>query len=302
MEALCADLQTTHSASTKALRSGALQTHVSFLAVVRFSINSIMNLQPFIWIGVCMAAAMSLLYALHLRKQDAGLADVGWTGGLGVAAIYLALAADGWGPRRALIAALVLFWSLRLFTYLVRDRIAGREEDARYRSLRNYWGIHANRNFFFVFQAQSVLVLIFAVPIYALMTNPAVRFGIWEILGGLVWLVSVAGESAADHQLARFRSEPSNQGRVCNRGLWRYSRHPNYFFEWLHWCSYVVMSIGAAAGWLTLIGPIVMWVFLWNITGIPATEKRAVASRGEAYRTYQQTTNAFFPWFPRTST
>jgi steroid 5-alpha reductase family enzyme len=99
--------------------------------------------------------------------------------------------------------------------------------------------------------------------------------------------------------LARFRAKPWNKDRVCREGLWYYSRHPNYFFEWLHWCAYVVMAVGAPGWPLTLIGPVGMGWALLNVSGIPLAERQALKTRGEDYRDYQQTTNAFLPWRPK---
>jgi steroid 5-alpha reductase family enzyme len=118
----------------------------------------------------------------------------------------------------------------------------------------------------------------------------------WVGVGVAVWVVAVAGEWIADRQLARFRADPGSRGRVCRAGLWRYSRHPNYFFEWLHWWAYV--PIGHAQP-LTFLGPAAMLLFLLRVTGIPYAERQALASRGEAYRAYQRATSAFLPWPPR---
>jgi steroid 5-alpha reductase family enzyme len=115
-----------------------------------------------------------------------------------------------------------------------------------------------------------------------------------------IGVLSIAGESLADWQLSRFRSQAANRGQVCNHGLWRYSRHPNYFFEWLHWWAYVCFAISNWPwGCLTLLGPLTMWYLITRVTGIPPTEAQSLKSRGEAYRRYQQTTSPFFPWFPR---
>jgi steroid 5-alpha reductase family enzyme len=119
---------------------------------------------------------------------------------------------------------------------------------------------------------------------------------IWLVSAVLIWVFAVAGETLADAQLARFRTTPGNQGLVCREGLWRYSRHPNYFFEWLHWFSYVALASGAAISWL---GPVLMYVFLRWLSGIPHTEAQALRTRGELYRTYQRTTPMLIPWFPR---
>ncbi len=130
------------------------------------------------------------------------------------------------------------------------------------------------------------------------MQNPRPTFSLWELVGLLVWLGAVVGEGLADWQLARFKSEPGNRWKTCREGLWRYSRHPNYFFEWLHWCAYVPMGVGVPGGWITLLNPAIMLVFLLWVSGIPWAEAQALATRGEDYRAYQRTTSAFIPWFP----
>ncbi len=130
------------------------------------------------------------------------------------------------------------------------------------------------------------------------MLHPAESLRVWDLAGFAIVLASIAGESVADRQLRRFRHDPANRGRTCREGLWRYSRHPNYFFEWLHWWSYAILAIGGPLSWLAALAPLVMLVFILFVTGIPPTEARAVASRGEDYREYQRTTSAFVPWPP----
>jgi len=115
---------------------------------------------------------------------------------------------------------------------------------------------------------------------------------------GSVSICIASVEAISDLQLHRFRQQPENKGEVCRVGFWNYSRHPNYFFEWLHWWTYVLLAITAPLGWLTILAPVAMWFFLNRVTGIPHTEIQAIKSRGDKYRNYQQTTNAFFPWFP----
>jgi steroid 5-alpha reductase family enzyme len=109
----------------------------------------------------------------------------------------------------------------------------------------------------------------------------------------------VLGEWTADRQLARFRADPANRGKTCRAGLWRSSRHPNYFFQSLFWWTFVLLSVGAPHAWLTLISPLIILFLILKVTGIPPTEERALQSRGEDYRAYQRTTSAFIPWFPR---
>jgi steroid 5-alpha reductase family enzyme len=140
--------------------------------------------------------------------------------------------------------------------------------------------------------------VLFAIPMLVAARNPAPP-AIWDALGVAIWLLAVAGESLADRQLSRFRRDPARRGQVCQLGLWRYSRHPNYFFEWLHWWSYVCLAVGAPWGWAAIVGPLAMLYFLLFVTGVKPTEAQALLTRGAAYREYQRTTSAFIPWPPQ---
>lgn len=247
-------------------------------------------------------AAVLLMFALWLyerRHNDAGIVDVGWSAGLGLVGVWFAASSPGEPWRRTLVAALVGVWSLRLAGYLLLNRVVGKPEDGRYQALRARWGAAAHRKFFWFFQAQAVLAVLFAVPMLVAARSPRPAPDRWDALGALVWLAAVAGETTADLQLALFRSRPENRGHTCRAGWWRYSRHPNYFFEWLHWWSYVLIAVDSPAWWLTLGGPALMLLFLFRLTGIPHTERQALRSRGDDYRRYQQTTSVFVPWFPR---
>jgi steroid 5-alpha reductase family enzyme len=241
----------------------------------------------------------TLLWAYQAVRKDAGVVDVGWALGVGAMAVAVAASADGWLPRRILVAVLGGFWAFRLAGYILRDRILRPGEDSRYQRLRAYWGERANRNFFFFFTSQSVLVVLFALPFLPLANISHSLVRPQDVVAILIWLAAIGGESLADWQLARFRRNPRNQGKACRLGLWRYSRHPNYFCEWLHWWSYVVMGIGSSGWWLTLAGPVSMYIFLRYITGIPHTEKEAFDSLGDEYREYQKTTSMFIPFAPR---
>jgi len=246
-----------------------------------------------------MAVVMAVLWLVQRARSDAGVVDVGWAGGLGVVAVLYALLAPGDPFRRSLVGVLATVWSLRLAAYILTDRVIGKPEDGRYRTLRARWGKRAEPYFFAFFQAQAVLDVLFSLPFLVAMTNPRQVMGGWGAAGVLVWLAAVVGEALADRQLAAFRADPANRGRTCRVGLWRASRHPNYFFEWVHWWSYVLLAVGSPWWALTLVGPALMAFFLFKVTGIPATEAQALASRGEDYREYQRTTSAFIPWFPK---
>jgi len=246
-----------------------------------------------------MAAVMIALWVVQRARRDAGVVDVGWAAGLGLLAVLYAVLAAGPPLRRLLVAAMAGAWSLRLAWYILVNRVLGKPEDGRYQTLRSKWGDRAQSRFFVFFQLQALVDMIFSLPYLVAMTNPTPGLGVWGLAGVLVWVVAVVGEALADRQLAAFRADPANRGRTCRVGLWRLSRHPNYFFEWLHWWSYVLLAVGSPWWALTLVGPALMLFFLFKVTGIPATEAQALASRGEDYRDYQRTTSAFVPWFPR---
>jgi steroid 5-alpha reductase family enzyme len=249
------------------------------------------------WIGL--AIVMSALWLIQWRRTDAGVVDVGWAGGLGLLAIWFAIAGDGEFPHRVLAGALGGFWGLRLAIYLLFNRVIGKEEDGRYQTLRASWGDRANSRFFWFFQAQALLAALLAIPFLFAGFNqrPTLHWLEWSAL--CLWGLAIIGEAAADWQLARFRSDPQNRGKTCRVGLWRYSRHPNYFFEWLIWCAYALLALPAPYGWAAMLCPAIMLLLILKVTGIPPTELRALASRGDDYREYQRTTSAFFPWFPK---
>ncbi|QWT21800.1 DUF1295 domain-containing protein [Bacillus sp. NP157] len=246
-----------------------------------------------IWLSA--AWVMAAGWAWQRRKRNAGIVDTLWSAGLGVSAVFAALLGSGAGPTRVWLAVLGGLWGLRLALHLWH-RVQGEPEDGRYRELRAHWHGHQGK-FFAFFQFQAFLVAVFAVPFIAVAAN-AEGAGGWVLPALATWIASVAGESLADRQLARFRADPANRGKTCRDGLWRYSRHPNYFFEWLHWFTYVFLAIGSPLGWLAWSGPVVMYLFLRYVSGVPFTEKQALRSRGDDYRRYQRDTPMFFPWFP----
>jgi steroid 5-alpha reductase family enzyme len=248
-------------------------------------------------IGWClMAFVMAALWQWQRRSGDAGIVDVAW--GLGVAALATgyAVVSDGHPTRRFVVALLAILWAVRLSGYIL-VRVMTLPEDGRYQTMKQEWGGDAQRKLFAFFQMQALASVIFSLPMWFAVRGKEPLSG-WDFAGILLWFIAIGGETIADRQLAIFRGNPGNRGMVCNIGLWRYSRHPNYFFEWLHWWSYVLLSIGASWGWLTLIGPLLMLYFILYVTGIPPTEAQALRSRGDAYREYQRTTSPFVPWFP----
>lgn len=243
------------------------------------------------------AIAQSLAFLWQRRRRNAGIVDVVWSFGVGGAAVVLGWLGEGALLPRALVAVLGGAWGLRLGLHLWH-RVRKESEDGRYANLRKRWG-DSDAKWFAFFQFQALLVPLFALPFAVVAGNPVAAFG-WQHAAGIaVWLLSVAGEGIADRQLAAFRADPSNKGKVCDVGLWRYSRHPNYFFEFLHWFAYPLLALGAPLWWLSWSGPVVMYGFLRWLSGIPHTEAQSLRTRGDAYRDYQRRTPMLIPWFPK---
>mgnify|MGYP001582179379 CR=1 FL=1 len=247
-----------------------------------------------------MVAVMAGLWVLQLRGRNASIADVGWCMGLIAVVLWYATQSTGETERKMLVAALAVLYAGRLGFYILFNRVIGKTEDARYRHLREQWGSSESVRMFGYFQLQALAMAVFSLPFLVVIQNPRPPFALIELVGLLIWIVAVSGEATADWQLARFRAKSWNRDRVCRDGLWYFSRHPNYFFEWLHWWAYVVMAIGSPGWLLTWTGPLAMGWALIKVTGIPLAEQQALATRGDEYRAYQRTTSAFIPWFPKT--
>lgn len=247
-----------------------------------------------------LSGAFAAVYLLARRLDNYGIVDVAWAYTFAPLAWFYAAAGGGWPARRWLLAGLVTAWSLRLGTHLwIRVAAHHPVEDARYGALRRDWaGNFAGRMFrFFQYQALSVVVL--GAGFLVTVRNPAPGLHPLEVAGAALWLLALAGESLADAQLAAFKRDPANRGRVCNRGLWAWSRHPNYFCEWLVWVAFCLLALPSPGGWVGLLGPAVILHLLLRVTGVPLAEAQSLRSKGEAYRRYQETTPAFFPRFPR---
>lgn len=242
------------------------------------------------------AVVMAALWVAQRRTKNAAIADAGWTALVAGLAIFDATQANGMPGRRLAIASMMGSWGARLTVHLLYDRVFGKTEDGRYVELRRVRGNRADRWFFWFFQAHAVAALFFTLPALVAVVNPAPDFSPLEYAAAALWAVAFAGESTADRQLLHFKMDPAHEGRTCQTGLWRNSRHPNYFFEWLMWIAYALFAAGSPWGWLAFTCPAVMLYLLVKVTGIPPTEAQAVRTLGGEYLEYQQTTSAFVPW------
>ena len=242
---------------------------------------------------------MLILWLIHLPLRNASVVDPGWAGGLALLAVIYAAMAPGYQRRALLIATMAVLWGLRLAGFLLFTRVIGHPEEGRYVQLRRDWGGNMALKFLAFFEFQALLCLLLSAPFLLATLNPEPSLSLFEYAGAALWLVAWIGESLADAQLQSFKSSPANRGTVCQVGLWRYSRHPNYFFEWLIWMAYAIFALGSPYGVAAMLAPLLMLYFLFNVTGIPATEAQAIRTKGDKYREYQRTTSAFVPWFPR---
>jgi steroid 5-alpha reductase family enzyme len=243
-----------------------------------------------------------LVYVLARAIDNFGIVDIAWSYSfIVIAAMYAALG-PGWPIRRALVATMATLWGLRLGTHLL-IRIARKhpEEDGRYRQLRKDWGSVFMVKMAGFFQLQALSVVLLGYPFLVACINPAVGMSPLEWAGAALWLIAISGEALADAQLSWFIKRAANKGKVCDVGLWRYSRHPNYFFEWLIWVAYFLFASGSPWGWVSVLCPGCILFLLLRVTGIPMTEEQSVRSKGDLYRRYQERTSAFVPLPPKKS-
>jgi steroid 5-alpha reductase family enzyme len=246
---------------------------------------------------VALCAGFTGVWLLARGIDNYGAVDVAWAYAFTAIAAFYAVEGAGWNVRRALIGTMACLWSLRLGSHLLR-RVAGHHpvEDGRYQQLRRDWGARFTAKMFGFFQIQAVSVVLLGVPFLLAAQNPDRHLHPLEIAGIILWLLALTGEGLADTQLNAFKRDPANRGRVCDLGLWHFSRHPNYFFEWLVWVAYFVFALASPWGWIAILSPLSILYLLLRVTGIPMTEKQGLRSKGDAYRRYQQTTSAFVPW------
>jgi steroid 5-alpha reductase family enzyme len=257
-----------------------------------------------LWLlGWAVAAGLQAgLYLWQRRTRDATAVDAGWGISLALqAALYGALAPGG-VEHRALIASMAGIESLRVASVVLRR--LGRGEDARYRELRERWRARRQEQLRFAvfFQAQALLAAGLSVPFLLAAFNGADGLEALEWAGAALWVIGSALGWLADRQLAAFKADPANRGRTMRGGLWRYSRHPNYFFQSVAWVAYALVALAAPYGWIGLLAPAVLVYLILFVTGVPPAEESSLASRGDDYRRYQRETSVFVPWFPRGAT
>jgi steroid 5-alpha reductase family enzyme len=254
-------------------------------------------------VSLGLAVVMAAAWLIQYRTRNAGWVDAVWSIALGAAGVTYALYPLQPGMptgRQALIALLAAAWSLRLALHIA-TRTAHGAEDPRYAQFRRDWGAAFQRRMFWFLQIQAVAAAILAVSMLLAARSPRPLSRLDAAAVGVL-LLSIVGETIADLQLRRFRSDPANRSRICGVGLWGWSRHPNYFFEWLGWTAYPLFAIDLSGeypwGWLALSAPLFMYWLLVHVSGIPPLEQQMLRSRGDAFRDYQARVSSFIPLPP----
>ena len=242
---------------------------------------------------------VTALWAMSVGVRDTSIVDIFWGSGFVVVAWAGFLLADGSRDRSLLIAALVTVWGLRLTVYLARRNL-GKGEDPRYASMRRRHGDRwAMRSLVVVFWLQGALIWVVSLPVQVAMTDPTPGgLGAFDWVGLTLWAIGFAFEAVGDLQLARFKADPANRGRVMDRGLWRYTRHPNYFGDFCVWWGIWLVAVATGSAWWTAVGPAVMSVLLIRVSGAALLE-RSLIGRRAGYADYVARTSSFFPWPPR---
>ena len=269
--------------------------------------------------------SLIIAFPITVILKDNSLVDIGWTLGFmsmaWITYLFNGFRYDNWlAIRQLTITILVTVWGIRILTYYIVRRTIRKVEDARFVGYRKDW----TKNFYLktiliIFLPQIFLVYIIGFPVVfansVIDVNPISTLGtILLIIGGLIWLEGFLIETTADIQLLRFRKNPDNQGKILNTGLWKFSRHPNYFGETEQWWGIFIIAISYAfyngppfsvthmvIGWISILGPILLTFILVKFSGIPTLEKEGILAGREGYKEYLETTSSFIPWFPKKS-
>jgi len=251
-------------------------------------------------VGWCASTALlAVLYLWQRRTRDATAVDAGWGGSLVLCALLYALLAPGSVVQRVAIALPVGLENLRIAS-LVRKRL-GKGEDSRYQELRRRWREAGREQLTFAifYEAQALLAAVLSIPALLASFDRDRSLAPVQWAGVALWIVAASLEATADRQLAAFKA--AGERGVMDRGLWRYTRHPNYFFQTLTWVAYALIAVAAPWGWIAFFAPALILYLVLFVTGVPPAEESSLRSRGDAYRRYQARTSVFVPWLPKRS-
>ena len=254
-------------------------------------------------IAVALCAIMAAAWMVQQRTGNSGWVDTIWTFGLGAVGMVASLVPfQAIASGQVIVAIMIALWAARLGLHIAQ-RSSGITDDPRYADMARQWGDDAPRQMFWLLQKQAWVTIPLALAVFLAAHNPAPLFRVQDVAAVIVMAAAIMGEAIADRQLRAFKADPKNKGRVCDAGLWRWSRHPNYFFEWLGWLAYPLLAIDLSGdygvGWLALLAPACMYWLLVYVSGIPPLEAHMLRTRGDVFRAYQARTSAFFPIPPK---
>lgn len=256
-------------------------------------------MHAFLMILPAIFAYMCLFFVIAIVRKDNSLADIAWGGGFVLIAFLTFFLAPGPAEaRQVLVTGLVTLWGIRLAVHIFfRNR--GRGEDYRYAQWRKDWGEHfLLRSFLQVFMLQGALMILIACSVILINLGPTRGLTVMDGIGLVVWSTGFFFESVGDLQLYLFKKDPANRGKVMKHGLWRYTRHPNYFGEATMWWGIFLMALPVKGGYLSLVSPLAITFLLLRVSGIPMLEKKLRESQ-PGYEAYMRDTSPFFPWFSR---
>ena len=261
--------------------------------------------------ALVLSALMAGAWFVQYKTRNSGWSDVFWSYEMGIGGVFLALVPwdGGWhGPtaRQWLVAILVAIWSARLGTHILKRTLGSSSEDPRYAEMRVQWKEAFQSRLFWFLQIQALAAFVLVLSVGIAAHNPAPGIKATDVIGAIVLLGAIFGEGAADTELRQFAADKSNKGKICDIGLWGWSRHPNYFFEWFGWLAYAVIAIDFSGhypwGFAALSGPVFMFVLLRYVSGVPPLEEHMIRKHGGNFRAYQERVSAFFPLPPRKDT
>jgi len=247
--------------------------------------------------AICIFFYMSFIFLLAWIKKDSSIVDIAWGIGFISVAILTSFLEAGFAPRHVLVTALIFLWGTRLAAHIaIRNK--GRGEDFRYAQWRKDWGMwFFIRSFFQIYMLQGFLLLIIAYPVMLInhSEEPGIKF--LDILGLIIWLIGFFFEAVGDYQLSKFKRKAENKRKIMTQGLWRYTRHPNYFGEIAMWWGIFLIALSVKSGWTAIVSPLVITFLLLRVSGITMLEKKYVGNK--EFEEYAKRTSAFFPWFPK---
>jgi steroid 5-alpha reductase family enzyme len=243
---------------------------------------------------------MTIWFLIAQARKRNDIADIVWGTGFVVTVICAILFSDGITTRGLVVTFLVVLWGVRL-AYHIYSRNRGKSEDPRYMEWRRQWGKQAViRALLQVFLLQGLLIVVISLPVTMIITSGRSPLAVFDLLGVCIWLVGFAFEAVGDYQLAKYKKDPANKGKIMTEGLWRYTRHPNYFGEVTLWWGIYVVALSVPQGWATILGPMTITYLILKVSGIPLLEEKY--KDNPEFQAYKKRTSSFLPLPPRKET